>query len=50
MKEAEVKMVLKKMISSFITINMLLNRVSYIHILIDLKCLCFDMMTKKIVE
>ena len=50
MKEIEMKMILKKMIFSFITINMLLNRVLYTHILINLKCLYFSMMTKKTVK
>ena len=50
MKEAEVKMTLKKIIFSFITIDMLLNRVLYTHTLVDLRCLCFDMMIKKTVE
>ena len=43
-------MTLKKMTSSFITINMLLNRVSYIHTLIDSECLCFGMVIKRTVE
>ena len=50
MKKAEVKMILKEMIFLFITIDMLLNRVSYTHILVDLRCLCFGMMTKKTVK
>ena len=50
MKEAEMKMTLEKITSLPITINMLLNRVSYTHTLIDLKCLCFSMVTKKTVE
>ena len=43
-------MVLKEIISSFITIDTLLNEVSYTHTLVDLECLCFGMMTKKTVE
>ena len=43
-------MALKEMIFSFITINMLLNEISYTHALVDLECLCFDMMTKKTVK
>ena len=35
---------------SLITINTLLNRVLYTHILINSECLCFDMMIKKTVE
>ena len=50
MKKAEVKTAQKKMISLSITIDMLLNKVSYIHTLIDSECLCFDMMTKRTVE
>ena len=50
MKKVEMKMTLKKMIFLFITINMLLNGVSYAHILIDLGCLCFGMVIKKTVE
>ena len=38
------------MISSLITIDTLLNRISYAHILVNLRCLCFNMMTKKTVE
>ena len=41
------KIILKKMISSFITIDMLLNEVLYTHILMNLECLCFSMITKK---
>ena len=44
------KMALKEIIFSLITIDTLLNGILYIHILIDLKCLYFDMMTKKTVE
>ena len=43
-------MVLKKMISLFITINTLLNEVLYTHILVDSECLCFGMVIKKTVE
>ena len=50
MKKAEMKMILKKMIFSFITIDMLLNGVSYTHTLVNSGCLCFGMMTKKTVE
>ena len=50
MKKAKVKMTLKKMIFPSITINMLLNEVLYIHILINLKCLYFGIMTKKPVK
>ena len=49
-KKAEVKIVLKKMIFSFIIINMLLNEVLYTYILIDSECLCFNIMIKKIVK
>ena len=49
-KEAEVKTALKKTIFLFITINTLLNEVLYTHILIDSKCLCFNIMIKKTVE
>ena len=49
-KEAEVKMTLKRIIFLFITIDMLLNKILYTHILIDLRCLCFDMMIKRIVK
>ena len=38
------------MTSLFITIDTLLNGILYTHTLIDSKCLCFDMMTKKTVE
>ena len=44
------KMTLKKIISSFITIDILLNEVLYAHTLVDSECLCFGMMTKKTVE
>ena len=50
MKKAEMKITLKKMTFSFITINILLNKVLYVYILIDLKCLCFDIMIKKTVK
>ena len=50
MKKAEVKMVLKEMTFSPIIINTLLNGVSYTHTLINLRCLCFNMVTKKTVE
>ena len=43
-------MALKKMTSSFIIINTLLNEVLYTHALIDSGCLCFGMVTKKTVE
>ena len=49
-KKTEVKMILKKIIFSFITIDILLNEVLYAYILIDSKCLCFDMITKKIIK
>ena len=44
------KMVLKKIISLSITINTLLNGILYTHILVDLECLCFGMVTKKTME
>ena len=50
MKKAEVKMTLKKIIFLFITIDILLNRILYIHILINLKCLYFNIMIKKTVK
>ena len=50
MKKTEMKMTLKKITSLFITINTLLNRVSYTHILVNSECLCFGMMTKKTAE
>ena len=43
-------MTLKEMIFLFITIDMLLNGVLYAHTLIDSRCLCFSMVTKKTVE
>ena len=43
-------MALKKIIFSFITIDILLNRVSYTHILVDSECLYFGMITKKTVK
>ena len=49
-REAEVKTALKKMTSLSITIDMLLNGVSYTHTLVNSGCLCFGMMTKKTVE
>lgn len=50
MKKTEVKIILKEITFLFITINTLLNEISYTHILIDLECLCFNMMIKKIVK
>ena len=44
------KMILKKIIFSFITINTLLNKVLYIYTLIDSECLCFSMVIKKTVK
>ena len=49
-KETEVKTVFKKITLSFITIDMLLNKISYIYILVNLKCLCFNMIIKKTVK
>ena len=49
-KEIEVKTMLKEIISSFIIIDTLLNEILYAHILVDLRCLCFNMMIKKIVK
>ena len=49
-KKAEVKTALKKMIFSFIIIDILLNEVLYAHILVDSKCLCFSIMIKKTVK
>ena len=50
MKETEVKMTLKEIISSFIIIDTLLNKVLYTHTLVDSECLCFDIITKKTVK
>ena len=50
MKEAEVKMALKEIIFSFITIDTLLNGILYVYTLVDSECLCFDIMIKKTVE
>ena len=50
MKKAKIKMTLKEIIFLFIIINMLLNRVLYIHILINSEYLCFNIMTKKTVK
>lgn len=49
-KENDIKIVLKKIIFSFTTINMLLNEVLYTYILVDSKCLCFSIMIKKTVK
>ena len=43
-------MVLKEIIFSFITIDMLLNGVSYTHTLVYSECLCFGMVTKRTVK
>ena len=43
-------MILKKMIFLFITINTLLNGVLYVYALVDLKYLCFGIITKKTVK
>ena len=50
MKKTEVKMILKEMIFPFITINTLLNKVSYTHILINSECLYFDIIIKRTVK
>ena len=49
-KKAKIKTMLKEMIFSFITIDTLLNKVSYVHTLVNLEYLCFSIMTKKTVK